>query len=141
MYAIEKLKQMIFEIKISTSPDLEVFDEPPNKKHKRNETVNIFDFADQPETIICELEQYLSQQLRTEYIEEYTIDPLKFWYEYEHQYPILSKLTKYIFVANATSAGSERIFSVSGRLLEERRTRLCVDNVNAIIFLNSYRKL
>jgi hypothetical protein len=37
---------MIFEIKISTIPDLEVFDEPPNKKHKRNETVNIFDFAD-----------------------------------------------------------------------------------------------
>ena len=41
----------------------------------------------------------------------------------------------------AASTASERTFSVSGRLLEERRSSLHPDSVDALVFLNSFKKL
>ena len=46
-------------------------------------------------------------------------------------------VAKKLLAIPATSTPSERSFSVAGRLIEERRTSLDPDNVNALLFLHS----
>jgi len=41
---------------------------------------------------------------------------------------------------NNSSAASERSFSTSGRVIEERRTRLKGDTVDSLLFLNVFFK-
>ncbi|XP_065318853.1 uncharacterized protein LOC135926850 [Gordionus sp. m RMFG-2023] len=48
---------------------------------------------------------------------------LKFW-NHENSFPFLKKLASKILSAPASSASSERLFSVANHLLEERRTQL-----------------
>ena len=49
----------------------------------------------------------------------------------------LVPVAKKLLAIPATSTPSERSFSVAGRLIEERRTSLDPDNVNALLFLHS----
>ena len=50
--------------------------------------------------------------------------------------PLLKQLAKQILSIPASSATSERVFSTSGRILEERRSRLLSKNVDKILFLH-----
>lgn len=49
----------------------------------------------------------------------------------------LVPVAKKLLAIPATSTPSKRSFSVAGRLIEERRTSLDPDNVNALLFLHS----
>ena len=49
----------------------------------------------------------------------------------------LVPVAKKLLAIPATSTPSERSFSVAGRLIEERRTSLDPDNLNALLFLHS----
>jgi hypothetical protein len=56
-------------------------------------------------------------------------------------YPKLSILAKCLFSISASSYTSERIFSSTGRILEERRQNLSDDIVDDILFIRNLKKI
>lgn len=62
--------------------------------------------------------------------------PLQWWKNHRHVYPNLTKL--FISKCNivATSVPCERMFSKTGNIITERRTRLTTENVEKLMFLN-----
>ena len=51
-------------------------------------------------------------------------------------YPLLAKLARGIFCIPATSATSERVFSASGHIISDRRTRLASITVEKLVFVH-----
>uniref|UniRef100_A0A1X7UE71 HAT C-terminal dimerisation domain-containing protein n=1 Tax=Amphimedon queenslandica TaxID=400682 RepID=A0A1X7UE71_AMPQE len=51
-------------------------------------------------------------------------DPLVWWLQYSSSYPLLSKVAKKYFSICATSKASERLFSISGHIVNSKRTCL-----------------
>jgi len=70
-------------------------------------------------------------------VKEISVDsnPLKWWKDNEHQYPNLSKLAKRYLAVQATSVGSERVFSTAGDIVTSQRAALSPENVDILIFL------
>lgn len=85
---------------------------------------------------IMEVRQYLEEA----YISRLD-DPLMWWRGRTSVYPRLSHLARKKFCVVATSVPSERVFSKSGQLISERRSRLSAKNVQMIMFLNWNLKL
>lgn len=67
-------------------------------------------------------------------------DILQWWKEHSDKLPLMAKLASRILAIPASSAASERSFSTSGRIIEERRTRLKGDTVDSLLFLNDFFK-
>ena len=65
---------------------------------------------------------------------------LQWWKEHSDKLPLMAKLASRILAIPASSAASERSFSTSGRVIEERRTRLKGDTVDSLLFLNDFYK-
>lgn len=65
-------------------------------------------------------------------------DILEFWKNQKHVFPLLCILAKRILAIPASSASSERSFSIAGRVIEERRSCLSGSTVDGILFLNNY---
>ena len=51
-------------------------------------------------------------------------DILKYWQSKQYQYPIIARIAKDHLAIPATSAESERLFSVSGDIVTKKRNRL-----------------
>lgn len=85
---------------------------------------------------IMEVRQYLEEA----YISRLD-DPLMWWRGRTLVYPRLFHLARKKFCVVATSVPSERVFSKSGQLISERRSRLSAKNVQMIMFLNWNLKL
>lgn len=83
---------------------------------------------------IIEVQRYLEDSPipRTE-------DPLKWWKNNAYNFPYLSSLIKEKFIPVATSVPCERLFSKSGQILSDRRSRLSSNKVKSILFLNYNR--
>uniref|UniRef100_A0AAR5PTC4 BED-type domain-containing protein n=1 Tax=Dendroctonus ponderosae TaxID=77166 RepID=A0AAR5PTC4_DENPD len=64
-------------------------------------------------------------------------DPLMYWKDHERFFPELANLAKKYLSIPATSIPAERLFSKSGYMLNERRSRLPSKNLNEILFLNA----
>jgi hypothetical protein len=60
--------------------------------------------------------------------------------EKELYLPTLSIIAKSIFVIQASSSSSERIFSLSGQLIEDRRTCLNTEIVSSLLFCHNINK-
>ncbi|KAL1493817.1 hypothetical protein ABEB36_009503 [Hypothenemus hampei] len=67
-------------------------------------------------------------------------DILKWWQQNEKKYPLLSNFARKVLCIPASSAASERSFSLANRVLEERRSNLKGENLDAILFLHSKHK-
>jgi hypothetical protein len=65
-------------------------------------------------------------------------NPLTFWRKKCVSYPILAKVAARVFSVPATSAAVEREFSFTGNILTQKRSKLCPDTVNDIVFNHSY---
>ena len=65
---------------------------------------------------------------------------LNWWKENQKSYPNLFKLAKAYLHIPATSVPSERIFSLAGYIVRDRRSRILADNVNKAIFLKRNAK-
>jgi hypothetical protein len=63
-------------------------------------------------------------------------NPLDWWRLKQHQYPILSKIVSQILSIPATSAPSERVFSVAGITIAKERSRLDSANAGELDFLH-----
>jgi hypothetical protein len=66
---------------------------------------------------------------------------LIWWKNWAITYPKLSVLAKSLLGIPASSCTSERIFSATGRILEERRQNLNDDTVDDILFIRNFRKI
>lgn len=63
------------------------------------------------------------------------LDPLKWWKENRHNFPNLVKLVRQKFGTVSTSVPCERLFSKTGELLSERRSRLSSQKVREVMFI------
>ena len=63
------------------------------------------------------------------------------WWSKQEDLPKLAELSRFIFSIPASEATSERLFSTSGRIVEERRQRLDPENVDSILFIKDVKKL
>jgi hypothetical protein len=67
--------------------------------------------------------------------------PLEWWAVHLHKFPLISKVARKFLCSPVTSASSERVFSVAGRVIEKRRNRLTGLNAENLIFLHeNWRK-
>jgi hypothetical protein len=66
---------------------------------------------------------------------------VKWWKKWTVNYPCLSLLALSLLGIPASSATSERIFSATGRILEERRQNLNEDVVNDMLFLRNFKNM
>jgi hypothetical protein len=64
---------------------------------------------------------------------------LVWWKDKAVKYPILWRLALLYFAIPATSAGSERAFSVSGNIVTAKRCRLSTDTIEDLHFLHGNR--
>lgn len=63
-------------------------------------------------------------------------DPLYWWKTHDGLFPQLAQLAKRYLSVPATSVPSERLFSVAGQLISQRRANLSDDKIDQILFLN-----
>jgi len=60
-------------------------------------------------------------------------DVLSFWAAKQKQWPRLSQAAKWVLSTPATSTSSERVFSVAGRTLDDRRSQLKPETVDGLV--------
>jgi hypothetical protein len=66
-------------------------------------------------------------------------NPLRWWRDHETSFPFLSKLARRVLCVPATSAPSERLFSVAGQTITKKRNRLTHEHVSLLVHLkNAY---
>lgn len=85
---------------------------------------------------IVEVNRYLEEEIinRRE-------DPLKWWANQASVFPNLSHVVRNKFGTVATSVGCERAFSKTGIIISERRSRISLEKVKKIMFLNANQNL
>lgn len=66
---------------------------------------------------------------------------LDFWKERQHDMPVLSKLAKKVLCTSATSTPSERVFSIAGLLINNKKSSICPSTVNKVIFVHDNYEL
>lgn len=85
-------------------------------------------------------EQLLEKEVR-DYFNEPDMnirgDPLEWWREKRHQYPHLAKLARKYLAVPATSAPSERVWSIAGNIKDKKRSCLKEKLLNELLFLHN----
>ena len=66
-----------------------------------------------------------------------TADPLTWWRENEAKFYGLKMLARKYLAIPATSAPSERVFSLAGNICSRRHASLSPDHLDALVFLNA----
>ena len=67
--------------------------------------------------------------------DNYDNNPFAFWYKYKANLPLLAKIARSVLVIAASSAGSERHFSIADQIVTELRSSLDPDYVEALVVL------
>ena len=96
-------------------------------------------FTSSLSTSVSELSVYLDSDCVTAYDDDFNI--LLWWRDHKLTYPILSILARYIMSVLVSTVSSESYFSLTGRILEERRRCLSPDNVEMLTVGVSYARL
>lgn len=65
---------------------------------------------------------------------------LHWWKHHGDEFPLLAKLARKFLCIPASSAASERFFSLANQVLDKQRTSLEAENLDAILFLHSQLK-
>ena len=88
-------------------------------------------------TVDAELTLYKQEPMLQLRKEDGTFNcPLTWWKYNERKYKLLSILAARLLCIPATSAPSERVFSVAGLTIAKDRARLASDTANELIFLH-----
>lgn len=80
-------------------------------------------------------------KLASETQQPQTADPLTWWRENEARFRGLNRLARKYLAIPATSAPSERVFSLAGNICNRRRASLSPDHLDALVFLNANGRL
>ena len=106
---------------------LELLQEMPNL----SETSNTADGNDE-QLLIKEIADYYSTSTKCCYSE----NALLFWRDYAVRLPVLSRLAAVYLGTSASSVPVESLFSITGLLLNSRRSSLSPSKVNKLVFLH-----
>lgn len=68
-------------------------------------------------------------------------DPLQWWKKNELRFKSLSSAARKYLAIPATSAPSERVFSIAGNICNRRRASLSPDHLDSLVFLNANAEL
>lgn len=125
--------------------DLEIdVEEPLPKKQKTNELEEFFDCTPTTSKGRTQINMPIKDEFNS-YINSTSVnadtEPLSFWKIHQKIYPNLSKYAKYILCIPATSTSSERIFSITGKTLDKRRSTLSPSKVDKLLFLHYNQQL
>lgn len=113
----------------------------PAKKQKIKCNISDFEDTDESDNEISELERYIALKPgKFRDSDGNQTDVLKWWHTNEANFPLLSRIAKFILSIPASSAASERDFSSAGLTLSDRRTNLCPKRLDDILFLHSNLK-
>ena len=85
-----------------------------------------------------ELFAYLDSDTVNQYDDDFNI--LNWWHEHNHTYPILSILARDVLTVPVSTISSESAFSLTGRIIEERRRRLAPDMVQALALIKDWEQ-
>jgi hypothetical protein len=66
---------------------------------------------------------------------------LDWWKQNKSRFPRLAVLARRYLCCPATSSSAERLFSASGEILSERRTRLSAENLSGLVLIQDNSKL
>ena len=104
-------------------------------------SLNIFDFVES--NIVPSNDQHVVNSEFAAYDNIYidsNLSALKFWLEKSKKLPILSKVAKHFFTAQATSTPSERLFSKAGYTTWDRRNKLSPHKIDKMMIIYSYER-
>jgi hypothetical protein len=96
-------------------------------------------FPPQPSLLFesqSELLPYLDTDPVSEYDDDFNI--LSWWRDHRRAYPVLSILAKDVMTMSVSTISSESIFSLVGRVIEERRRSLTSDMVQMMSCLKDW---
>lgn len=85
---------------------------------------------DVEEAVPTELERYLSKPVSSV---NTPFDLESWWWQHRNEYPNLFNMYVRLSCIPATSASSERDFSIAGCIVTDRRSRILPENVNDLI--------
>jgi hypothetical protein len=85
---------------------------------------------------VCELSAYLDCDNVTAYVQDF--DLLLWWKDHKLTFPVLSIMAKDIFSIPVSTVSSESCFSLSGRIIEERRRRLLPEHVEMLACIKDW---
>lgn len=122
---IRDLKEMVSSVPTVSSPDSE-----RSRRRRSNDSV-LSDFYDDDDNF-DEVDIYIAQKIMAE-----DVDILKWWDDHSESYPKLHKIAMFIFAIPATSAPSERKFSLAGHVLSCLRSSLDPMKVENLLLLHS----
>lgn len=134
---IQEVKEMIEDLKFDTHDE----DIEPTPAKRPTVYYKFSDWEEEEEScglksLDVQIQEY--KTLKLESSSQQNI--LQWWNSNRSQFPALSNLARFVLCIPATSAPSERAFSLCGRILEERRSVLKPSSVNDILFLHGNLK-
>ena len=94
------------------------------KKQKISQFKPLDKYVDMTNEYICQIDQL-----------EYDGCPLKFWKENEARFPVLAEIARKYLGVPASSAAVERMFSISGHILSNKRTKMSIQLFCYLVFL------
>jgi hypothetical protein len=65
-------------------------------------------------------------------------DILKYWASNEYEFPIIARIARDHLAIPATSAASERVFSIGGDIITKKRNRLGASNTRRLLCLRDW---
>jgi hypothetical protein len=135
--------QCIFQIDNDSDDSVETeytIQERPKKRKKTNELnidfIQYYDSSDEEKEDEDEVDQYLKVKV----LKDKDLDILQWWKDNRLKFPKLAILCSYYLSIPASSASSEREFSIAGQTISERRSNLNPETVDSILVLHSTLK-
>jgi hypothetical protein len=103
----------------------------------------LLDFAqeDQSDPDSEDEDDEVDRYIKTKLVFKLDESLLCWWRKWSINYPKLSILATSLHGIPASSCSSERIFSATRRILEERRQNLNDDTVDDILFIKNFKKI
>lgn len=83
-----------------------------------------------------ELRRFVVEQGLNPETQQTSTDELSWWCRHQFSFPSLARLAVKYLVIPPSSAASERVFSLAGNIVTNKRNRLGDDTVDALVFLN-----
>ena len=117
-------------------------DAPPAKRLKddpfsdfRKRSITHHRSVSDQQTLQDELDRQIQMYDSMEVEKDYDNDPFTFWRKHGNDLSLLSKISKSVLVIPASSAESERHFSIAGQVVTELRSSLDPEYVEALVVL------
>lgn len=130
----------------STNQNIIIFSKPFSPVHKRP-ALQVFDFDVLNESLNGgrnnrphregqqlnqELNDYRNEQIYNK------VDVMTYWRTNQKRLPLLSRVVKDLYCVPATTVPAERIFSMSGYIVKDRRSRLTSGRVDKMCVINDF---